>query len=57
MYAGQRSKGDTAVKWYKKAIADHGDCLYGDGAIVGAYARFYLAAVLLPTVVNQWQAS
>lgn len=44
MYAGQRSKGDAAVKWYKKAIADHGDCLYGDGAIVGAYARFYLAA-------------
>lgn len=44
MYAGQRAKGDAAVKWYKKAIADHGDCLYGDGAIVGAYARFYLAA-------------
>ena len=44
MYAGQRAKGDEAVKWFKKAMADHGDCYYGDGACVGAYARFYLAA-------------
>jgi len=44
MYAGQRAKGDEAVKWFKKAIADHGDCFYGDGACVGAYARLYLAA-------------
>lgn len=44
MYAGQRATGDEAVKWFRKAIADHGDCLYGDGACVGAYARLYLAA-------------
>ena len=45
MYAGQRAKGDEAVKWFKKAIADHGDCHYGDGACVGAYARLYLATI------------
>ena len=45
MYAGQRAKGDEAVKWFKKAIADHGDCYYGDGACVGAYARLYLASI------------
>ena len=28
MYAGQRAKGDEAVKWFKKAIADHGDCYF-----------------------------
>jgi hypothetical protein len=27
----------------EKAIADHGDCWYGDGVQVGAYARFHLA--------------
>ena len=30
------------LRWFKKAIADHGDCYYGDGACVGAYARLYL---------------
>ena len=45
MYAGQRAKGDEAVKWFKKAIADHGDCYYGDGVCVGAYARLYLASI------------
>ena len=45
MYAGQRAKGEGAVKWFKKAIADHGDCYYGDGACVGAYARLYLASI------------
>ena len=45
MYAGQRAKGDEAVKWFKKAIADHGDCYYGNGACVGAYARLYLASI------------
>lgn len=45
MYAGQGSKGEEAVKWLKKAIDDHADCRYGDGAVVGAYARFYLASI------------
>ena len=39
------AKGDEAVRWFKKAIADHGDCYYGDGACVGAYARLYLATI------------
>ena len=45
MYAGQRAKGDEAVKWFKRAIVDHGDCYYGDGACVGAYARLYLVSI------------
>ena len=33
------------LRWFKKAIADHGDCYYGDGACVGACARLYLASI------------
>ena len=46
MYAAQRAAGDDRVKLLKQAIADHGDCVYGDGAQVGAYARLYLAGEL-----------
>ena len=46
MYAGQRSKGADAEKWFRLAMEKHGDCMYGDGAQVGAYARFYLAKML-----------
>ena len=46
MYAGQRSRGSDDGKWFRLAIENFGDCLYGDGAQVGAYARFYLAALL-----------
>ena len=45
MYAGQRAEGDERTKWFKKAIADHGDCYYGNGTCVGAYARLYLASI------------
>ncbi len=46
MYAAQRATGEERVKLLKRAIADHGDCIYGDGAQVGAYARMYLAGEL-----------
>lgn len=46
MYAGQRSQGKDGGKWFRLAIEKFGDCMYGDGAQVGAYARFYLAALL-----------
>ena len=46
MYAAQRAKGDERVRLLKQAIENHGDCVYGDGAQVGAYARMYLAGEL-----------
>jgi len=46
MYAAQRARGDERVKLLKQAIENHGDCVYGDGAQVGAYARMYLAGEL-----------
>ncbi len=41
-YMGQMSKGEEKEKYLKLAIQDFGDCYYGSGAQVGAYARFYL---------------
>ena len=46
MYAGQRSRGADDGNWFRLAIEKYGGCLYGDGAQVGAYARFYLADLL-----------
>ena len=46
MYAAQRSQGEERISWLKKAIENHGDCFYGDGAQVGAYARWYFAKEL-----------
>ena len=46
MYAGQRLCGSDDGKWFRLAIENYGDCLYGDGAQVGAYARLYLAGLL-----------
>ena len=46
MYAGQRSRGTDDGKWFRLAMESYGDCFYGDGAQVGAYARFYLAGLL-----------
>ena len=46
MYAAQRASGDERVKLLKQAIESYGDCFYGDGAQVGAYARLYLAGEL-----------
>ena len=43
LYLGQMNKGAEKEKYLKMAIADFGDCAYGDGVQVGAYARFHLA--------------
>ena len=41
-YMGQMSEGDERETYLKLAIRDFGDCFYGNGVQVGAYARFYL---------------
>jgi len=43
LYMGQMSQGAEREKRLKAAIEKHGDCCYGDGVNVGAYARFILA--------------
>lgn len=43
LYLGQMSEGDKRLEYYQRAIKDFGDCFYGDGVQVGAYARFLLA--------------
>lgn len=44
MYAAQRAKtGEERERLLKLAIEKFGDCYYGDGAQVAAYARWYLA--------------
>ena len=47
VYLGQASRGDEQIAYFKQAIADHGDCYYGDGVQVGAYARFLLGKAYL----------
>jgi hypothetical protein len=42
LYLGQMTTGDEQLDYLKRAI-EHGDCYYGDGVNVGAYARLYLA--------------
>ena len=46
MYAGQRAQGSDDGKWFRLAMEKYADCMYGDGAQVGAYARLYLAGYL-----------
>jgi TolA-binding protein len=41
-YMGQMSTGEEKEKYLKLAIKDFGDCYYGNGVQVGAYARLYL---------------
>ena len=43
LYMGQMSEGDEKETYLKQAIKDFGDCFYGNGVQVGAYARFHLA--------------
>jgi formylglycine-generating enzyme required for sulfatase activity/serine/threonine protein kinase/TolA-binding protein len=44
LYLGQTCPDRPQAEDYlRRAIADYGDCWYGDGVQVGAYARFYLA--------------
>jgi len=42
-YMGQMSSGEEKEKYLRLAIQDFGDCYYGNGVQVGAYARFCLA--------------
>lgn len=41
-YMGQMSTGKDREKYLKLAIEQFGDCFYGSGVQVGAYARLYL---------------
>jgi TolA-binding protein len=41
-YMGQMSTGEEKENYLKMAIKDFGDCYYGNGVQVGAYARLYL---------------
>jgi hypothetical protein len=41
-YMGQMSSGEEREKYLNLAIKDFGDCYYGSGVQVRAYARFYL---------------
>jgi len=43
LYLGQMASGEEKEKYLKKAIDNFGDCWYGSGVQVGAYARFHLA--------------
>ncbi len=42
-YLGQTAEGPERESYFRKAIDEYGDCWYGDGVQVGAYARYYLA--------------
>lgn len=43
LYVAQRSQGDERTRYLEECMAKFGDCMYGDGVQVGAYARFLLA--------------
>lgn len=49
LYLSQMHMGKQKRDYLKKAIKDHGDCWYGDGVQVGAYARFLLGVYYLDT--------
>jgi tetratricopeptide (TPR) repeat protein len=43
LYLGQMAQGPEKVDYLTRAMTDFGDCYYGDGVNVGAYAAFQLA--------------
>lgn len=47
LYLGQMSQGKEKIEHLKRAVEQFGDCFYGDGVQVGAYARFLLGQVYL----------
>lgn len=47
LYLGQVTNDDEQIKYLKQAIDDFGDCFYGNGVQVGAYARFVLSRVYI----------
>ena len=42
LYVAQKSSGEERAKFLQDCIEKFGDCMYGDGVQVGAYARFLL---------------
>ncbi len=43
LYLAQMNNGEEREEYLEEAIDDFGDCYYGNGVQVGAYARFLLA--------------
>ena len=43
LYLAQTSEGEKHSKYLQDCINQYGDCMYGDGVEVGAYARYLLA--------------
>ena len=43
LYLAQMSQGDERAQYLQECIDKYNDCFYGDGAQVGAYARFFQA--------------
>ena len=43
LYLAQMSQGDERAQHLQECIDQYNDCFYGDGAQVGALARFFLA--------------
>ena len=43
LYIGQKTKGKEQEEYLLKAINEYGNCWYGNGVQVGAYARLWLA--------------
>lgn len=43
LYMAQMARGAEQKELLQQAIDQYGDCMYGDGVQIGAYARFYLA--------------
>src|SRR4051812_49126625 len=46
LYLGQMTEGQQGEEYLRQAIKDFGDCFYGDGVQVGAFARYVLAKKL-----------
>lgn len=42
LYLGQMSEGADREKYLTQAAEKHADSMYGDGVVVGAFARYYL---------------
>ena len=49
LYLGQMTEGQQGEDYLRQAIKDFGDCFYGDGVQVGAFARYVLAMKLKDT--------
>jgi hypothetical protein len=43
LYVAQKSQGDERSKYLRECFEKFGDCIYGDGVQVGAFARYLLS--------------